>query len=503
MKILRVIASMNPATGGPCQGIRYSTPDLRSMGCTNEVVCLDDPDSPYLCEDSFVIHALGRGIGPLCYHHRLFSWLKANISNYDAVIVHGLWLWPSMTTWLAIRSLKEKARRSSSSSESHPRSPIPDLPPPKIPPYFVMPHGMLDPWFQRDKTRRLKSLRNSIYWHLIEKRVVRDAESLLFTCEEELRLARTTFRNYAPKREINVGYGVPEPPVHSGEMDHAFHKTCPHLPEDQPYLLFLSRIHAKKGVDLLIRAYAEVFGVRSKVKSEQLEGSEIPADTPFEPPAPSPSPITDNPFPTDAVPALVIAGSLDSDYAQEMIMLAESLLPGSVFTPPPIDGTFLPETGAAAAELPSAVFRSCSHEFGSQLPASMNDGFKASIHFTGILQGDAKWGALYGCEAFVLPSHQENFGISVVEALSCGKAVLISDQVNIWREISAAGAGFSATDTREGIISLLKKWVDTPFDRRQHISHTASLCFEGNFHSSAAARNLLLSVGADPLLPFP
>ena len=57
-----------------------------------------------------------------------------------------------------------------------------------------------------------------------------------------------------------------------------------------------------------------------------------------------------------------------------------------------------------------------------------------------MLTGDLKWGALHAAEAFILPSHQENFGIAVVEALACGKPVLISDKVNIWREIEADGA---------------------------------------------------------------
>lgn len=64
-----------------------------------------------------------------------------------------------------------------------------------------------------------------------------------------------------------------------------------------------------------------------------------------------------------------------------------------------------------------------------------------------MLQGDVKWGAVHGCEEFVLPSRQENFAIAVVEALACGKPVLISDQVNIWREIAEDGAGLVGGDT--------------------------------------------------------
>jgi glycosyltransferase involved in cell wall biosynthesis len=76
-----------------------------------------------------------------------------------------------------------------------------------------------------------------------------------------------------------------------------------------------------------------------------------------------------------------------------------------------------------------------------------------------MLSGEAKWGAFYGCEVFVLPSHQENFGLAIVEALACSKPVLISNQVNIWREIQDFNAGIVADDTLEGTINLLGSWV--------------------------------------------
>ena len=72
----------------------------------------------------------------------------------------------------------------------------------------------------------------------------------------------------------------------------------------------------------------------------------------------------------------------------------------------------------------------------------------------GMLQGDMKWGALNAAEVFCLPSHQENFGIAVAEALGCGTPVLISDKVNIWREIEADGAGLVDDDTVDGTSEL-------------------------------------------------
>jgi hypothetical protein len=92
---------------------------------------------------------------------------------------------------------------------------------------------------------------------------------------------------------------------------------------------------------------------------------------------------------------------------------------------------------------------------------TLNTEHSACVHAVDMLSGAAKWGALYGCEAFVLPSHQENFGIAVVEALACGKPVLISDQVNIWREIVEDGAGLVEGDTEEGVEKLLRRFLDS------------------------------------------
>ena len=113
------------------------------------------------------------------------------------------------------------------------------------------------------------------------------------------------------------------------------------------------------------------------------------------------------------------------------------------------------------------------------------------ITWTGMLSGDLKWGAFRSAEAFVLPSHQENFGIAVVEALACGTPVLISNRINIWREIIADGAGVAEDDTAEGILRLLKAWLARTPGERKKMSECARLCFNTRFRSEEAAANLL------------
>jgi len=116
-----------------------------------------------------------------------------------------------------------------------------------------------------------------------------------------------------------------------------------------------------------------------------------------------------------------------------------------------------------------------------------------SIHFLGMLSGDAKWGAFYGAGAFILPSHQENFGIAVAEAMACGTPVLISNKVNIWREIVDGKAGFAGPDTEEGTLGLLQAWSQSA-ERGEALSAAAMACARERFSIESAATRLMAAI---------
>ena len=118
-------------------------------------------------------------------------------------------------------------------------------------------------------------------------------------------------------------------------------------------------------------------------------------------------------------------------------------------------------------------------------------GFAHRITWSGMLQGDMKWGALYAAEVFCLPSHHENFGVVVAEALACGKPVLISNKVNIWREIEADGAGFVADDTLAGIVANFEQWLAMSQVEFQAMKANTRRCFANRFHVQYAAERLL------------
>jgi glycosyltransferase involved in cell wall biosynthesis len=387
IKVLHVIDSMDPKFGGVCQAVRTMVAGLDRDGVVSEIISLDAADAPFLKADPFLVHAIGPSKGPWSYSSELIPWLTENISRFDTIILHGMWLYNG---YALNKALKKEEK------------------PPRV---LIMPHGMLDPYFQKSKSRKLKALRNWIYWKLIERYVVNGADGLLFTCEEEKRLARTPFKPYKPKREVVIGLGVQEPPKYNQDMRDSFLQQCPEL-NQQPYIIFLSRIHEKKGVDLLIKAYTQVY----------LQYTENGKQ----------------------VPNLVIAGpGLDTPYGEK------------------IKSTLL-----SYVQLKNKVF------------------------FPGMLMGDAKWGAFYGCDAFILPSHQENFGIAVVEALACAKPVLISNRVNIWREIEAGG-GLVADDTEEGTFEILEKWQKLTKNEKQAMASSARNTYEQYFAIRPAAARLL------------
>ncbi|WP_234795222.1 glycosyltransferase [Hymenobacter arizonensis] len=388
---------MDPKLGGVSQAVRTTIAGLAELGIHNEVVSLDASGSPV---DPFPLHAVGPGYGPWSYSPKLLPWLLDNFARFDSVLLHGLWLYNGYALRKALHRFQ--AQQAAAGSEIIP-----------VPKLFVMPHGMLDPYFQRATGRKLKAWRNQLYWQLVEGAVVNEAAGVLFTCETERLLAREPFAPYRPHQELVVGLGVEPPPCDTPAMRVAFAAKCPAL-QNRPYLLFLSRIHDKKGVELLIQAYAHL--------RIHMAASTIPLTKP--------------------APVLVIAGpGLETAYGQQMQRLA--------------------------AELP-----------------------EASVLFPGMLTGEAKWGAFYGCEAFVLPSHQENFGIAVVEALACSKPVLVSNQVNIWREIVAMNGGLAEDDTLPGTQRLLEGWCELAEHEKQVMSERAQATYRMHFAVGPAAAKM-------------
>jgi glycosyltransferase involved in cell wall biosynthesis len=117
-----------------------------------------------------------------------------------------------------------------------------------------------------------------------------------------------------------------------------------------------------------------------------------------------------------------------------------------------------------------------------------------SVYFTGMLEGSAKWGAFYHSRFFILPSHQENFGIAVIEAMACSKPVIITNQINIWREIEEGGGGFVSDDTQTGIELQMEKLFSLKEDKLQILGSKARNLFTCEYSIIPAAKKLLSEI---------
>jgi len=380
-RILHSISSVNPAGGGPIEGLKQLAAINIEHGHRVEVISLDDPASPWVRDCPVRCHAMGPSSSIYHYSPRFVPWLREHRHEYDVVIVNGLWQYTSFGVWRALH----------------------DTPTP----YFVFTHGMLDPWFKRRYP--MKHLKKWLYWPWAEYRVLRDATAVLFTCEEERRLARQSFWLYKCD-EFVVNYGTSAPTGDPQAQRALFLERFPHL-RDKRCLLFLGRVHEKKGPDLLFRAFAALL---TRLASDQRRDLH-----------------------------LVMAGPGDHAFGWEMKALATSL------------------------------------------------GLNERVTWTGMLSGDLKWGAFHASDAFVLTSHQENFGIAVVEALACGLPVLISSQVNIWREIRQAGAGFVDSDDPAGAERLLEQWVGADPALWQRMRGAAREVFSERFVIDRAAESFI------------
>ena len=122
---------------------------------------------------------------------------------------------------------------------------------------------------------------------------------------------------------------------------------------------------------------------------------------------------------------------------------------------------------------------------------------KNFVTFEKAIYGKLKWDTINSCNIFCLPSHQENFGISVVESLMCKKPVLITNKVNIWREIKKANAGFVNNDNIEGVTKNLKKWINMNKNEYKKISKNAYNCFENNFNLEKTSYKLINFIKAN------
>ena len=283
------------------------------------------------------------------YSRPLASWLNSNIHQFDVAHIHAVFNHSSV----AAAHMCRKAGV----------------------PYVVRPLGTLEPWSMTQK-----SLRKRVFWQVAGKGMLRRAAAVHYTTEaEKLSTERLLGLNHGKVIALGIESNSATLSAPS-QLSHYFPALA-----SEPYVLVLSRLHPKKGLDVLIDAFL------SLVQIEKF-----------------------------AHWRLVIAGDGPMDYVLRLKRIA-----------------------------------------GSQTD---------KIVFTGWLDGPEKDAVLSSASLLVLPSHQENFGLCVMEALSHSVPVLVSPHVNLAEEIVLANAGWIATVDKDALISRLAEALgdDEERARRGH-----------------------------------
>jgi glycosyltransferase involved in cell wall biosynthesis len=343
VRILHLIASLSPSTGGPVEACLGICRELAERGHdvsiyttnygqsgTGRATDINCPlDAPVYDSGVEVRFFAGHGRGHYSTSIPLLRALYSKIPSVDIVHIHSIYLFHSTVGAYLCRRFRV--------------------------PYVIKPHGTLDPYL-----RRRHRVRKWLHEVFVERHSFRGAAAIQFTAEEEMtlstssRVGKRLFQSVA-RAIVPNGVVIPDEPDAQSVDVEGLLQRFPDI-RGKRVVLFLGRINFKKGLDVLAAAFAQICRKQDDIH-------------------------------------LLIAGPDNEGYG---VQVKEWLRAENVI-----------------------------HR----------------VTFTGMLRGTQKNAAFEIAEMFVLPSYSENFGIAVVEAMARGLPVIVSDRVNIWREIANAAAG--------------------------------------------------------------
>ncbi len=334
MRVLHVVPQLSARIGGPAVSVVESSLALRDLGIDTTIFSTDmtgavsakrqgratPGDLPPGAETLDVRLFRAQPPRRLAFAPSMLRALDGAVPQHDVVHIHMLFTFPQFAAYRATR-----------------RHGVP---------YIVSPCGALDPHLR--KRSRIVKAATEVAW---QRGMLDGAAGLHFKTAAEAALV-------AP-----MGYRAPALVAPNG-IDWAAFQALPalggfrekHALGDAPVVLHLGRLSHKKGLDVLVDAFARVAGDRPEAR-------------------------------------LVLAGPDDEGLTTRLQAQADGL------------------------------------------------GVGRRLVFTGMLRGDEKLAALASATVWALPSHTENFGVAVVEAMAAGLPIVTTPHVNIAAAIEAEGAG--------------------------------------------------------------
>jgi glycosyltransferase involved in cell wall biosynthesis len=227
MRVLHVIPSIAAFRGGPSQVIRLVAEGLAECGIGVDVVTTDDNGSSRLAvplgvpvrEGKVTYWYFSRQLRAYNCSLPLSRWLWRHAAEYDLIHIHTVFAYASTAAAITAQA--------------------------KAVPYVVRPLGVLNRWGFANR----KPLLKRISFAVVEKRILRHAAAIQYTSEQE----RIEAERLCPGSHPVV---LPNPIRIPAEWAPAAIPDAGAPP--QPVVLFMSRLDEKKGLDLLIQAFALV-----------------------------------------------------------------------------------------------------------------------------------------------------------------------------------------------------------------------------------------------------
>ena len=361
LRLLHLTPPLTPAYGGPYESIRNLTGGLAGAGA-EVLVRMPHSAEALAYQDQWRAPMRSEGavrVSPLGFSPQLRRLVLAD--DADVLHTHGLW---QHASWLALTWKQQTGR-----------------------PHVASIRGMLEPWAWQHHAWKKRPV-----WTLWERRNLQTASLLHATSEMEVESIRARGLT-APVAVLPNGVHLPELPLDSVMAELRRPRTA----------LYLGRVHPKKGLPLLLQAWARV----------------QPADW-----------------------RLRIVG---------------------------------PDEGGHRAEL-------------EQQAAAL--GLGERVRFDGPLTGAAKAEAFRSSELFILPTHSENFGIAVAEALAYGLPV-ITTQGTPWQGLESHACGWWVKVSVEGIAEALEVACASPPEQLAQMGQRGRQWMAEDFSWDAIASEFL------------
>ncbi len=349
MNILHVIPAIAPEYGGPSKVILQICQNLNENRIETKIASTNAgfPKNKYPLNKDFKYEEIDtiffkkQFSEAFKYSKPLENWLNENVSEYDLVHIHAVFSHSSIAASKACIRLKV--------------------------PYILRPLGSLDPWSLKQK----KILKEFLFKLYVTK-MINNASMIHYTTEKERELAENSINN-------KNGFVIP---LSVDESFFNFKNGSDILRKygiDDDYIFFLSRIHHKKGLELLIEAFNKL------ADNERFKNLK-----------------------------LIIAGDGEKDYVEKIKKIAGR-----------------------------------------------------NVVFTGWMKDIDKKNLISNTKLLVLPSYQENFGLCLIEAMAMEVPVLTTQNVNLWKEISSASAGWICDLTSDSIYNSFVSILENERERKE------------------------------------